>query len=113
MTAGRDALTPGEGKNSWLTGTAAWCFVAISQYILGVRPSPQGLVVDPCIPNGWKQYTVHRAFRGATYHIHVQNPNGVSKGVASLTVNGQPVKGNAIPIQPPGSDNDVVATLGA
>ena len=70
MTAGRDAFTPGEGKNSWLTGTAAWCFVAISQYILGVRPSASGLVVDPCIPRGWKGFTVHRVFRGTIPKYH-------------------------------------------
>lgn len=99
MTAGRDAMTPGEGKNSWLTGTASWCFVSISQYILGVRPSAGGLVVDPCIPRQWKSFLVHRVFRGATYHIRVRNPDGVSKGVRQITVNGSPIQSNVIPIQ--------------
>ncbi len=112
MTAGRDAMTPGEGKNSWLTGTAAWCFVSISQYILGVRPGANGLIVDPCIPKAWKGYTVHRQYRGAQYHIEVQNPAGASKGVKSLTVNGQVVAGNVIPVAPKGSEVRVVAVLG-
>ncbi len=112
MTAGRDALTPGEGKNSWLTGTAAWCFVAISQYILGIRPSSAGLVVNPCIPPEWKGFTVHRVFRGATYQIDVRNPDGVSKGLKQLAVNGQTVDGNTIPIQPQGSAASVVALMG-
>jgi len=105
MTAGRDAMTPGEGKNSWLTGTAAWCFVAISQYILGVRPSAAGLVVDPCIPTSWKGFTVNRVFRGATYRIEVRNPGGVSKGIKQITVNGSPIPSNVIPIQ---KKNDTV-----
>lgn len=112
MTAGRDALTPGEGKNSWLTGTAAWCFVAISQYILGVRPSAKGLIVDPCIPPSWKGYTVQRVFRGATYHIEVVNPDGVSKGVKEITVDGKPVAGNVVPIQSPGADVSVTVRMG-
>jgi cellobiose phosphorylase len=112
MTAGRDALTPGEGKNSWLTGTAAWCFVAISQYILGVRPCAQGLRIDPCIPPAWKGFTVHRVFRGATYHIEVRNPNGVSKGVKQLTVDGQPVAGNIIPVQSQGATVSVSVVMG-
>lgn len=112
MTAGRDALTPGEGKNSWLTGTASWCFVAISQYILGVRPSAGGLVIDPCIPSEWKGFTVHRVFRGANYHIEVSNPDGTGKGVKQLAVNGQAVRGNTVPIQPPGSDVWVAVLMG-
>jgi cellobiose phosphorylase len=112
MTAGRDAMTPGEGKNSWLTGTAAWCFVAISQYILGIRPSPEGLVVDPCIPPEWQGFAVHRAFRGANYHIEVRNPDGVGKGLKQLTVNGHGMDGNTIPIQPAGSMTSVTALMG-
>ena len=112
MTAGRDALTPGEGKNSWLTGTAAWCFVSISQYILGVRPSAQGLVIDPCIPRGWKGYAVRRVFRGATYRIEVRNPARVSKGVKQMTVNGKPIAGNVIPILKNGCTASVEVLMG-
>ena len=113
MTAGRDAMTPGEGKNSWLTGTASWCFVAISQYILGIRPGPFGLVVDPCIPKAWKGFTVHRVFRGATYHISVRNPGGISKGIKQITVDGAPVESNVIPIQKQGAAVQVEVLMGA
>ena len=104
MIAGKDAYTPGEAKNSWLTGTAAWNFYTISQYILGIQPSYDGLVIDPCIPRDWKAYEVTRKFRGATYEISVKNPKGVSKGVTALSIDGQPMKsGNKIPLQPSGT----------
>ncbi|HEY3330795.1 MAG TPA: hypothetical protein VGK19_12280 [Capsulimonadaceae bacterium] len=112
MTAGRDAPTPGEGKNAFLTGTAAWSFVAISQYILGVTPSPEGLVIDPCIPKAWTGFTVTRKFRGRTYVIEVKNPSGVSKGVARLTVDGAAVAGNVVPLGVGGETVNVVAELG-
>jgi cellobiose phosphorylase len=73
MVAGRDAATPGEAKNSWLTGTAAWSFVDISQFILGIQPDYDGLRIRPCLPDWLEEYTVTRIFRGATYHIHVVN----------------------------------------
>ena len=97
MTAGRDAPTPGEGKNSWLTGTVAWSFVTLSQYILGIRPDYDGLIVDPCIPSGWKTFTVVRAFRGSTYTITVRNPRGLCKGVKSVLLDGKRISGNKIP----------------
>ncbi len=98
VIAGRDAATPGEAKNSWLTGTAAWTFVSISQGILGVKPDYAGLRIDPCIPRGWSSYRVKRRFRGTTYDIAVQNPDGVSAGVRSLTVDGRAVEGNVVPL---------------
>jgi cellobiose phosphorylase len=98
MTAGRDAPTPGEGKNSWLSGTASWSFVAIAQYILGVKPGLNGLEIDPCIPKDWKEYSVTRQFRGKTYEISVENPNGVSKGVKSISVDGSKIDGSVIPL---------------
>ena len=76
MVAGKEAAKPGEGKNSWLTGTAAWNWLTISQHILGIRPSYDGLVVNPCIPADLKEYTVTRKWRDAEYVITVQNPNG-------------------------------------
>jgi len=104
MIAGKDAFKPGEAKNSWLTGTAAWNFYTISQYILGIQPAYDGLVIDPCIPRDWKSYEITRKFRGATYKISVKNPNGVSKGVRAILLDGKPVKsGNKIPLQPGGS----------
>ena len=96
MVAGNDAYLPGEGKNSWLTGTAAWTFCNISQYILGVYPTHKGLQVDPCVPSDFGDYTVTRKYRGATYNINVKT-NGSQKGVKSMTVNGQAVEGNIIP----------------
>ena len=92
MIAGKDAYRPGEAKNSWLTGTAAWNFYTISQYILGIQPAYDGLVIDPCIPRDWKSYEITRKFRGATYEISVKNPKGVNKGVSAILVDGQPLK---------------------
>jgi cellobiose phosphorylase len=112
MIAGKDAYKPGEAKNSWLTGTAAWNFAAITQYILGVKPDYTGLAVNPCIPKAWDGFAFTRKFRGATYNITVKNPNHVSKGVKSLTVNGAAVTGFVIPTQAAGSVVDVQVVMG-
>ena len=112
MIAGRDAPTTGEGKNSWLTGTAAWTFTAMSQHILGIRPTLDGLQIDPCIPADWKGFTCLRKFRGSTYNITVKNPDGAEKGVRALLVNGKPISGNIIPIPAEGSILDVQVTMG-
>ncbi len=98
MIAGKDAVRHGEAKNSFLTGTAAWNFVAVSQFILGVRPDYEGLVIDPCIPREWDGFTVKRVFRGKEFKITVKNPNHVSKGVATLTVEGKSVPGCCVPL---------------
>ena len=98
MIAGKDAFRPGEAKNSWLTGTAAWNYFAITQYILGIRPEYDGLFIDPCIPAEWREYTVERTFRGARYRITVKNPDGRMKGVRRLTVDGKPVAGQLVPL---------------
>ena len=111
MTAGKEAFRPGEAKNSWLTGTAAWNWYAISQYILGIKPDYKGLVIDPCIPSDWKEYVVHRKWRGADYTITVKN-NGVQKGVKKLILNGTEVKGNLIPKQSKGTKNTVEVIMG-
>ncbi|MCD6247882.1 MAG: glycosyl transferase family 36 [Hadesarchaea archaeon] len=102
----------GRGFNSWLTGTATWSYVAATQYILGVRPSHEGLVVDPCIPKGWSGFRVTRCFRGATYDIEVRNPDGVSRGVRSVTVDGKPLEGNVLPIFDDGKVHKVVVIMG-
>jgi len=112
MTAGKDAFRPGEAKNSWLTGTAAWNWYAITQFILGIRPGYDGLEIDPCVSPDRKHYEVTRRFRGAEYHISVDNPDGVCRGVKSLTLNGAPLEGNVVPVQPEGSVNEVKVTLG-
>jgi cellobiose phosphorylase len=99
MIAGKDAFKPGEAKNSWLTGTAAWNFFAISQFILGIQPKFDGLAIDPCIPASWDGFSVQRKFRGTTYQIRVENPEKVSKGVKELWVDGKKTDGNIIPVQ--------------
>ena len=106
MIAGRDAATHGEGKNSWLTGTAAWSFVAVSQYILGIRPELDGLRIDPCLPAGIDSFSCVRRFRGSAYHISVENKAGGLKGKAYVTVNGKPA-GNLIPVPEESADIDV------
>ena len=93
MIAGKDAARPGEAKNSWLTGTAAWNWYAITQFILGIKPAYDGLEINPCICPEWKEYQVKRKFRGAEYLITILNPNGVCKGVKSIEVDGQPIEG--------------------
>jgi cellobiose phosphorylase len=112
MIAGPDAPVSGEAKNSWLTGTAAWTFVAISQGILGIRPEYSGLRVDPCIPKAWKGFGVQRQFRGTQYDIEVRNPQGLCRGVQQMTIDGKVVAGNVIPLQPAGKGVSVVITLG-
>ena len=97
MVAGKDAARPGEGKNSWLTGTAAWMWYTVSEFILGIKPDYNGLLIDPCLPTTAKKYKVRRKFRDAVYNIHVANPNGKEKGVKRIVVDGQPVEGTVVP----------------
>lgn len=96
MIAGKDAGRHGESKNSWLTGTAAWNFAAVSQYILGIKPAYDGLEINPSIPKAWDGFKVTRLFRGAVYNITVENPEHVSKGIKTITVNGSKIDGNVI-----------------
>ena len=97
MIAGRDAPNHGEAKNSWLTGTASWSYVAITQWILGIRPSWDGLEIAPVIPAHWTGYTATRKFRGSTYHISVTRRG--SGNMVSLLVDGIPIKGQIVPLQ--------------
>ncbi len=92
----------GLGRNSWLTGTASWAYQAATQYILGVRPQYEGLLIDPCIPRAWDGFRVRRCFRGAWYEIEVENPEHVSRGVREITVDGQPISGPVLPVFPGG-----------
>ncbi len=112
MIAGKDAFKPGEAKNSWLTGTASWNFYTISQYILGIRPEYDGIRVDPCIPADWEGFKVTRKFRGATYHIEIQNPEGKSKGVKEVIVDNNSQTSNLIPLFDDGLEHDVRVILG-
>jgi len=111
MVAGADAKFHGEAKNSWLTGTAAWTFTNISQYILGIYPTLEGLSVNPCIPAEFGDFNITRVYRGVTYNIEIKNPNKVQKGVASLTVDGVEVAGNVIPFDGSKKTVSVVATM--
>jgi cellobiose phosphorylase len=106
MIAGRDAPTHGEAKNSWLTGTAAWNFVAITQWILGIRPEHDGLRVDPCLPPDWDGFRATRRFRGATYRITVR------RGEPALVVDGSRVEGRVVPLAPAGATVEVELSLG-
>ncbi len=111
MIAGKDAPTHGEAKNSWLTGTAAWNFVAISQWILGIRPDFDGLRIDPVLPSDWDGFTGKRSYRGATYDITVHKPAGVSGRVSHLIVDGERVDGTLIPLAEAGRTVTVEAVV--
>jgi len=112
MIAGKDAFRPGEAKNSWLTGTAAWNYYAITQFILGIKPDYDGLEIDPCIPKEWDCFEITRKFRGSTYRILVRNPENVNKGVKQIVVNGEEMDGQTIPILDPGSVHEVEVLMG-
>ncbi len=100
MVAGKDAAKPGEGKNSWLTGTAAWNWYTITQFILGIKPTFDGLEINPCIPSSMKEFKVNRILRDAEYEIIVKNPNGKQSGITQITLDGTPVVGNVIKSTP-------------
>ncbi|MGL6258419.1 GH36-type glycosyl hydrolase domain-containing protein [Vibrio sp. WXL210] len=108
---GRDHQDHGRANHPWLTGTSGWAYYAVTNYILGVRTGFDGLTIDPCIPTDWPEFSITRQWRGATYQITVLNPLCMSKGVASITVNGDSISG-CVPIFAPGSVNQVVVTLG-
>ncbi|MFC6448532.1 GH36-type glycosyl hydrolase domain-containing protein [Cellulomonas gelida] len=110
MIAGKEAVRHGEAKNSWLTGTAAWNFVTVSQYLLGVRPEYDGLVVDPQIGPEVPSFTVTRVARGATYEIVVTN-SGAEGARGRLVVDGTPVEGNVVPYAPAGATVRVEVTV--
>lgn len=112
MIAGKDAKRPGEAKNSWLTGTAAWNFVVISQNILGIKPDYLGLMIDPCIPTSWEGYKITRKFRNAIFEITISNPEHVSKGVKKLVVDGKEIGGNIIPVFNDGKTHQVEVVMG-
>lgn len=108
---GKDHTTHGKARHPWLTGTAAWFYTAATKYILGIRPTYNGLVIDPCIPSEWKEFEVKRKWRGATYNIKVKNPDNVEKGVKCISLNGQDT-GEVIPVQAVGSINEIEVVMG-
>jgi cellobiose phosphorylase len=109
MIAGKDAPTHGEAKNSWLSGTAAWNYVAITQSILGIQPTLDGLQIKPIFPCDWKGFTATRQFRGATYEISVERQG--SGNQVSLSVDGKPVSGNIVPLAAKGTTIKVKAIV--
>jgi cellobiose phosphorylase len=111
MISGKDAYKPGEAKNSWLTGTASWNFYTITQYILGIQPQYDGLKIAPCIPKEWNGFEVTRKFRNATYIIKVENNNHVNSGIESITVDGETLNGDTLPIFNDGKTHQVVVTM--
>ena len=113
MIAGKDAKRHGEAKNSWLTGTAAWNFVAICQWILGLKPDYDGLQIDPCIPAEWAGFSMTREFRGTRYRIEVKNPDRVCKGIKSLRVDGEIFEGTVLPIFKDGKEHQIEVILGS
>ena len=106
MVAGPEAATPGEGKNSWLTGTAAWTFVDVSQYLLGVRPTLDGLAIEPHLPERFDQLTVTRVFRGVTYRIAMKRT-----GERTVSVDGAKIGGNVVPALSDAKSVDVEVTF--
>ncbi|MDP4097629.1 glycosyl transferase [Paenibacillus sp. P96] len=112
MIAGKDAIREGEAKNSWLTGTAAWNFVAITQSILGIQPQFDGLKIDPCVPADWEEFTITRVYRGDTFVIHISNPDRVSKGIASVMLDDQALSDNLIPPVGDGGTHHVRVVMG-
>jgi cellobiose phosphorylase len=112
MVAGKDAFKPGEAKNSWLTGTASWNFYAVTQFMLGIRPEYDGLLIDPCIPTDWKGFKATRKFRGSVYQIEVLNPHGKSKGITEVTVDELLIKSNLIPVFGDAKEHNVKVVLG-
>ncbi len=111
MIAGPAAPTHGEAKNSWLTGAAAWNFVAITQWILGIRPEYDGLRVDPVLPDSWPGFTLTRHFRGATYNIVISRAASTGRQVRDLIVDGRPLVGTLVPPAPEGATLTVEAVL--
>ena len=108
---GRDHTAHGRARHPWLTGSAGWAYHAVTHWILGVRPGYAGLTIDPCIPADWNKFEVTREWRGATFHIMVKNPQGLQKGVKTISLNGEPVEA-VVPLQKAGSFNEVVVYMG-
>ena len=112
MVAGADAARFGEAKNSWLTGTAAWTFVNLSQALLGIQPEYDGLVVNPCLPKAFGDLQIKRRYRDAEYYIDIRKPDGVEKGVAWMEVDGEKIAGNQIPLIPGKKEYHVTVQMG-
>lgn len=108
---GRDHQDHGRANHPWLTGTSGWAYFAVTNFILGIQTGFDGLTINPCIPTEWPGFDVSREWRGATYNINVTNPDNISKGIKSITLNGQAITG-AITPQAEGSVNTVTVIMG-
>ena len=108
--SGKDHSTYGRAHHPFMTGSSGWAYYAATQYLLGIRPDFDRIIIDPCIPSDWKEYSVIRKWRGGTYEIHVSNPEGVEKGVRSIEMDGKPV--DALPVIPEGTRCRVEVTMG-
>lgn len=108
---GKDHSAFGRARHPWLTGTAGWAYTAVSRWILGIRTSFSGLIIDPCIPDDWDNFEVNRKWRGAFFRIIVKNPNNVQKGVKSITIDGRIISGS-IPPQAEGSEHEILVIMG-
>ena len=107
---GKDHTAYGRARHPFMTGSGGWSYFTATRYILGIRPDFDSLCIDPCIPAEWKEFEAERVFRGAHYHIRVENPDGVMKGIKQLWVDG--VKKDSIPVFPAGSSHEVCAVMG-
>ncbi len=102
----------GASRIPWLSGSAAWTYHAITQYVLGIRPEVNGVRIDPCIPSKWKSFSVRRVFRGNVLDIRVDNPKSVGKGVKKVVLNGEAIDGNLIPVSKMSAENEIQVTMG-
>ena len=108
--SGKDHTTYGQAHHPFMTGSSGWAYYAATQYLLGIRPDFDRLIIDPCIPADWKEFSVTRKWRGGIYNIHVSNPEGVEKGVRSIKIDGMPVE--ILPVIPAGSECKVEVIIG-
>jgi cellobiose phosphorylase len=111
FTHGKTSPRFGQSRNPWLTGTASWSYIAVTQYILGLKPMLEGLRIDPCIPRSWRTFSVKRVFRGRTLDISVENPSGLSSGVKRMTLNGKAIEGDIVPQSELGEANQIRIVL--
>ena len=107
---GRDHTAFGRARHPFMTGSGGWSYFSATRYMLGIRPQFDYLLVDPCVPADWKEFKVDRVWRGASYHITVQNPDGVMKGIKEILVDGSPVE--KIPVYQAGESHDVTVVMG-
>ena len=110
FVVGRDHTAFGRARHPFMTGSGGWAYFSATRYMLGIRPDFEHLTIDPCIPADWKKFSAVRRWRGAEYKIHVENPDGVMKGVQELYLDGERVE--RIPVMAQGSRHDVRVVMG-